>query len=548
MGITSSATRWIWSFVLLLPVITLYLSAWFGHPPGERFTGFLIYDMGVYMADARSFFTGGFHFLYSNPSSADSNAPAIYFQPQFLLLGIVQVLTGADPGLIFVIFGFFTALIAIRVAIALYEEIAGSGGPWAQLGWLLFVWGGGVVILCGFFYHLISHHPPSDFMTDLLGFDPCYGWWFLNLGRNLILPTEAYYHALAFGAVLMALRGHYGGAVGLAFLLSISHPFTGVQFALILLAWCTLERFWVGNKELPWWFALGMLSVLVFHFGYYLWFLNRFAEHRNIFEQYSQSWGIRASSFVPADLLVGLLAYVAMRNLEIARRLFARPANRLLLIWFVVSFLLAHHDAFVDPRMPVHFTRGYTWIPLFLLGIQPLLGLIDRCFRLKGPLIRSLAITSVLMLGLSDNGVWLAHQCDVSLRALYVPDARGEGLYLRDSDRQLMGWLKERPLPHRELIVSPEYETLLTAHPVKYLSTVYTDYRASASHAVTTPFYARRTEEEIAYFQAGKVPDEWRGRSLLIVSKIANPPPGFLPDAPVVYENKDYRVQAMTMP
>ena len=66
-------------------------------------TGFIEYDMPVYLANGRGHFNQGFQFTYSNPYAL-YNAPAIYFQPQVFLLGFMQQL-GLDPGVTFNCFG-----------------------------------------------------------------------------------------------------------------------------------------------------------------------------------------------------------------------------------------------------------------------------------------------------------------------------------------------------------------------------------------------------------------------------------------------------------
>src|ERR1700677_1648254 len=118
------AVRWAASLALFLPVILFYLcECWRGD--GRRFSGFIQYDQPSYMADARAYFQGGFHLFYGNPYSADPDTPRIYFQIHLLLLGLVQKVTGWDPGFVYVLFGLVAGLACIRVAIALYEDVAG---------------------------------------------------------------------------------------------------------------------------------------------------------------------------------------------------------------------------------------------------------------------------------------------------------------------------------------------------------------------------------------------------------------------------------------
>jgi len=523
------------SLALLLPVIALYACEYLR----GGFTGFIQYDQPSYMAFARKFFDGGFHFLYGNPFSPDPHTPAIYFQIHLLVLGFLQAITGCDPGLLYVIFGFIAALIYVRVAMALYEQVAGLGTPAQGAGLVLFIWGGGVLALAGLGFHLLQRSNVQTTLTDLFHFDPAEGWWFLNLGRNLVFPTEAYYHALALGAVLMAMRNNFRAALWLALILSLSHPFTGLQFLLILLAWCWWEMGFLGNRTIPFTFPAMLFGVLTFHLAYNVVLLNLFPEHRALFVQWSFAWGEGASAFIPADALVGFLAWRAMRNRHLAAELFSSPVNRLLLTWFVVSFILAHHDLVTTPKQPLHFSRGYTWIPLFLLGAQPLLRMLESCFSLKSRMLRVAALGFIFLIGLSDNLAWFGLHAAMAVAPRFgitwLPE---DGFRLSADDRQLYGWLMQRPVPHDELLVTPGSDS-----SVVYLAMVYTDYRAWYSHFASTPFANQRKQELADFFQTGTAPSGWRGRTILMIVPKADPHDyGGNLASPILYENDGYRV------
>ncbi|HEV3272360.1 MAG TPA: hypothetical protein VGZ93_09290 [Candidatus Methylacidiphilales bacterium] len=529
------------SLALLLPVIGLYACEYL-RGDGRAFTGFIQYDQPYYMADAREFFDGGFHLLYGNPFSPDPHTPQIYFQIHLFVLGLAEAATGCDPGALYVVFGFFAALVCARVAMALYEEVAGLGTRAEWAGLVLFVWGGGVLALTGLGFHLVEGSGVRTTVTDLFHFDPMQGWWFPNLGRNLVYPTEAWYHALALGAVVMAMRNHFRGALWLAFLLSLSHPFTGLQFLLILLGWCGLERGFMGNRAIPLKFPAMLVVLLVFHVGYNVFLLDLFPEHRVVFLQWAHDWPDPASAFVPADILVGFFAWRAMRNRGFAAELFSIAANRLLLCWFVVSFALAHHDLVTKAWQPLHFTHGYTWIPLFLLGAQPLLRMLERSFSLKRTVLRVAAVGSIFVIGLSDNAAWFGlHAAMAVAPRLGITWLSEDGFRLSGADRELYGWLMKRPGPHEELLVAPDSDSRLV-----YLAMAYTDYRGWYSHYDVTPFANERRGEMADFFQTGAVPSGWRGRTILVIV-----PKGEGDDyrggagPAVVYENEGYRVRMM---
>jgi len=392
---------------------------------------------------------------------------------------------------------------------------------------------------------LILHSDLRTTVTGLFDFDPAQGWWFLNLGRNLVFPTEAYYHALVLGSIVMVIRKNFRAALWLTLILSLSHPFTGLQFLLILLAWCCVEMGLVKNTTIPVGFPLMLLALLVFHLTYNIILLNQFPEHRALFVQWGYDWGEGASVFFPAYALVGFFAWRSMRNWKLACELFRSPANRLFLTWFVVSFLLVHHDLLIAPRQPLHFDRGYIWAPLFLLGVGPLLGVLQGCFNLRSRLLSVAAMGGVFLMGLSDNIAWFGLHSAMALGPRWGITWLGDdGFRLSTPQRQLYAWLMSRPEPHTELLVTPDNNT-----PLVYLAMAYTDYRAWYSHYASTPFANQRQREIADYFHNGTIPPGWRGRTVLLI----------LPDegkgqdvdfsnSKVVLGTKDYVVRSIDVP
>jgi len=477
------ALRWTVCVALFLPVIALYLCEY----ARGGFTGFIQYDQASYMADARAFFQGGFHPFYGNPYSPDPNTPRIYFQIQFLVLGLVQKATGWDPGLIYVLFGLVAGVICIRVAMALYEDVAGLRTTVDWLGLVLFIWGGGILELMG----LACHQP--------LAFDPAGGWWFLNLGRNLVYPTEAYYHALALGLILVTRRGQFRAAIALGIVLLLSHPFTGLQMLLVVTVWAGIESVLLRNRAVPFLFAATMGCLVFVHLLYYVFLLNMFEEHRVIFAQWSLAWTEPLLTSVGADLLVGLLALWAI--LTRGRELLAQPGARLLAAWFVVAIALAHHDLIFPPKQPLHFTHGYSWCALFLLGVGPLRRTLETVLSWRMP-ARVMMMAFLFALAFSDNLIWLSLQ-------IAVPN---HSLRLNDADRDLLRWLTQRPQPHIELLVSTNSNP-----PLTFLAMTYTDYRGWAAHYATTPHALERSRQVDEFFKLGQPVPEWSGKSLLIL-------------------------------
>jgi hypothetical protein len=289
-----------------------------------------------------------------------------------------------------------------------------------------------------------------------------------------------------------------------------------------------------------------LVCLLIFHLLYNIFLLNLFPEHRALFNQWSLIWTETVSTSLLADLFVGAFALWAVRNWKLARDHFSKPANRLLLVWFLVSIALVHHDLLLTPRQPVHFSRGYTWIPLFLLGVQPLLGMLEKCFSLKGRTFRVAALGCIFLIGLSDNIAWFGLRAAAALSPRFgFTRLNQDGFSLSPSDQQLYAWLKQRREPHTELLVTP-YDNW----PVTHLAVTYTDYRAWYSHFLCTPDYDRRLGEAAEFFRTGTPAPDWRGQNLFVILSNSD----FHQDQPrwerlpLAYENEHYQVRTISFP
>jgi hypothetical protein len=513
---------WLASVALAVPIGWPYLTHFLkgdGHLHG---TGFVQYDMPYYMADAREYFDHG-GVTYGNPFSPSYDTPAIYFQPLTLFLGIVWKLTAANPGIIFVCFGAIAAICCMRVAISLYSQLAPLHTHSAKLGLVAFAWGGGVLALAGLAANALGYS------GSIFRFDPFRGWWILNFGRNLIYPTEAFYHALFFGTIVFLLRRRFAAALALTFLVSISHPFTGLELVAILCAWSFIELYFLESDHLPRSFLIGCCAILVFHLGYYILFLNRFPEHRRIAEQWTLANLLQAENFIPACLLVGGLAGWNVRRFTLARSFLAVPHNRLFLIWFLVAFTLANHEFAIRPVQPIHFDRGYIWTPLFLMGIPALLALFDFLSARLTRTAAATALTMVMALLLSDNVLWLAA----------FTFKQEQGIRLTSDEKSLLDWL-DRDENRGFVILSQSAQ-------VSYLAMTYTSLRAWYSHRTITPDFQMRRQEADAYFDKGVFLDRWLSMPLLIVHEqthqstaLSRPQPG--PTMKQVFQNGTFTV------
>jgi hypothetical protein len=508
---------WALGLALITPLAVPYLTHFFLRPPGQIPTGFLQYDMPSYMAKAREYFDdGAVRLSYANPSSPSYDSPPIYFQPWTFALGAVARVTGADPAAVFIGFGVIAAWAYARVAVALYGEVVGWETPARRLGLVLFFWGGGLLAIAGLLRVALLRLP----LREVFAFDPGKGWWALNAGRNIVYPTEALYHALFLGGVYLILRGRFATSVLVALLLSACHPFTGLELALTLGVWGLVEVGFLESGVVPRGAVAGYLGVLALHLAYYLGVLALFAEHRAVMRQWELPWNLDAVHFVPAYALVGACAAWPIRRYRLARRFFARPRNRLFLTWFAVAFALANHEFAIRPRQPLHFTKGYIWIPLFLMGAETIVGLLGRALGDRPRWRGLLVLAAIGGVWLSDNLLWFA--AFPARAAFGRPSA---DVVVTPDQRAVLRWLgRHYPRHHRTLVLSQD-------RLIGELVITYTPLRSWVAHAYETPEVAARGAELEALFRDGTFQESWETQPVLVVLAGASgpgPPPSWL--------------------
>jgi hypothetical protein len=496
-GKSRSRYRWVAAGILILPAAIPYI-AHYASAGGLTPTGFIQADQPGYMAVAREYFDDGFSFTYSNPFSPGYGGAAVYFQPQTFLLGVVLFLTRLDPGLLFALFGLLAALICARVAIALFAFRAGLSGPESVIGLLLFFWGGGVLVIAGALTSPSSIFRFGEGMLygGLFRWDPFDGWWFLNFGRNLVYPLEAYYHALFFGTMLALLRERYLLALGLLALLCISHPYSGSELLAIVTVWGAGESFAFTRNHRVRRFLLGCLIIGLLHAGYYLVYLPQFSEHRELVNQWTKPWFLDLRS---AALAYGTVAVFAVWGVA-GRGWLSDRQNRLLLFWAAIAFLLAKHELFVArPVEPLHFTRGYIWTPLFLLGLPVLLSLLRKLW-VRGTAVAIGAVAVLSLVFLLDNAIW------------FTAVGRGyliEHVMLAPEQRAVF-----------EVLNRSEFRGTVVVtldRGVATLSPVYTPLRPWTTQLLYTDSDVERRREIEDLFLRGLTSDAWRGKRLALV-------------------------------
>jgi hypothetical protein len=461
-------------------------------------TGFIEYDMPYYLANGRGNFNQGFQFLYSNPY-AGYDSPAIYFQPHVFLLGWMQQF-GLDPGVTMNIFGlaalFFGALVAARF----YLEVVGAETTAKRIGFVCFFWGGGVLTLAGLAFCLLTRHP----LSYLWKYDPTYGWWMLNFGRNLVYPTEAYYHGVFLLSLLCLMRRRLLLSLALAALLSCSHPFTGLSLILVLIVYSAIELL-IRSGTVTRAFLLGAIALAVLHVSYYLVWLNRFTDHRILQTQWQKAWLYTPKTIIFALLIVGCFAIWRLAGSSL--KCFRDSRIRLFAVWFLVILALTQHNLVMRPMQPIHFAHGYDWTALFFFGAGPLIGTLDYLLKLPRPWIGRVALTLLVGLFLLDNAAWLAK---TAIHNEYL-------VSLTKTQKDTLHWLSEN-LKSGDMVICED-------PLISYLVTAYTPARSWQGHHTNTPLIEQRSNEVQQAFSQGRILPEWNRHGVFYVSPAAWPPP-----------------------
>jgi len=457
------------AILLCLPLLVFFCGYWFNHDAGLRPTGFIQYDNVSYIAFAKQYLDGGSNGVqYSNPFNDSNTYTPIYFQTQTLIFALLLKI-GVPVEVILPFFTLTCSLICFLLVIAIYDLLVPAGKN-RKLHLWLFAWGGGLLALAGAIF-LYFVEATDQLWHSLFVIDPEGGWWGLNLGRSLIFSCEAYYHCLFLGSILFILKKKFPAALVTSFILTLSHPFTGIELACILVAWSSIEWL-VKRKEIPLYYVVGNFLVLGFHLWFYLFYLESFDDHHSVSQQYSLTWGLRYYRMIPAYCLVGFLAFFAAYKMKWLS-FFKLRHNRLFACWFLVALLLANHELFMPARQPIHFTRGYIWTSLFLMGLPGLVYITTELRNRK----RWILIILIAIVFLFDNAAWILLQVSkhrTTTSELYISAEQEEMFRKLDSfsDSQTM-------IISRNLTFS-------------YLSTVYTKAYPLYSHVYTTPFAASK--------------------------------------------------------
>ena len=491
------------SILALLPFYCVYF-AQLTHL--EDATGFIQYDMPYYSANGRAIFERGNNLAHPNPYDPDTTAPPIYFHWITWIFGFGIVVLGADPGAFFLATGLLAGIIGSWLTLKIVRQFVSADGPVAFL-FLMSMWGGGGFCLAKILYNLSQNQPIFE---NLLYLDPGDGLWFLSWGRNFLFPTEATYHALVAAIWLGVLKRREWLAVTFTLMLAATHPFTGVQHILILGAWnlyqlisSTLKNATTNQSTevtddssndpaqsgLDWQAlsrGLVLIAGLSVFFSYYFVFLEQFPAHRKLRLTWTAPFTLHSVSALIAYAPIGILALWQLRR----ESRFSSPQIGFFLIAFAISLLLVKHEIFIKPHQPIHFTRGYVWMPLFLLALPILENLVARIrsslSRVKGGLL--LALLAVVFC--FDNICFLTIMTRKNRHEFHVdPDVR-----------RMFQWVDSRDFDGVVLIPDAQ---------LSYLAATYTSLRPYYGHMFNTPDYETRKQHVAEWLETGEMP-EWQ--------------------------------------
>ena len=514
------------SILLSLPVILFLLHHYFYHSPDLKPTGFTVNENVLYMSYAHQYQDqGSFSLFYSNPFDGDPASPRIYFQPvNFLFVAATKV--GMDPGLCFSLFGLLMTVLCIYIGIRIIRHLL-PGYDKQPLVSTLFIWGGGLTAVAGIAGSLIlPGHSYPQWIDGIHLADPANGWWGLNWGRTLFIPLEAYYHFLFLLNIYLILKQKWKAGLLVSLFLSISHPFTGIEYLLIINGWLFFEKILYRNKNIPYWYWAGIAGITLFHAWYYLIYLNSFPEHRQLFSQYSVGWTYSLLIAIPAYCLVGALAFFTAYINKPLKGFLSLPHQRLFLCWALIAFLLSKHEWFIKPMQPIHFTRGYIWAGLFLLSLPGLTWFISYLEKSK---IKKWGVACLILILLSDNILWTTN----ILRKKET--AEWEGHISKDTEK-VLAFIKT---------TGSTMDLLIGNAPlVNYLGNVYTPANTWVSHPFNTPNREERILIMRNFIQNGTRPEEWKGRRVLLIINKKSEPLVVHPSLQLnkVFENDTYTI------
>jgi hypothetical protein len=523
----SNRKLWLYSLVLMAPIVLLHIAHFsMGAFNSQHLpTGFIHYDMPYYMANAREYKEAeSFSILFRLPFSPDYSNNPIYFYPQLLLMGLILKFTAIDPPALLLGFGFVFGVLTIRICIKLLTSITDLPVKLFPLISILLIYGGGLIFVTGFFLKLL-HGNASIAWEEAFYLDPGNGWWFLNIGRNFTTPLESYYHFLFFVTVYYISKSKLMPAVLCATLLSLSHPFTGVLILSIVCTWFFFEKVIANNKTIKWATVFVIATATTWFAIYNFLLLPQDSDHKALMSEWMVNFSANPKSFFLGYILVAIPAIIRLSSLDKIKAFIKSPFHRFLLIWLLVNLFWENHNLFMTARQPAHFTRGYVWACLFIIGLPVIIRFLSSLTAERGLLSAKAALTAVVLLALSDNIAWFMHQSIIQYK--------GAGHYTSADQKNVLNFLSEN-YKKNELLISADEK-------ISYLGTTYTPYRSSYSHKYNTPHPKVAKAKTIEFLNNyGKV--NFTNRKIVVVVRNDSTANYWRPEFDSVYSNKSYMI------
>lgn len=514
----------LWSMLGLFPIVAYYIAHFLqeGVP-----LGFIMVDLPYYCANGREIFEGGNGAMYSNPYDGSPEAPVIYFQWLIWVYGAFIVKCGLDPGIQFVAIGAITSLLFAYLTFRIVEETLPTK-RFLGLLYLLTMWGGGFFIVFTIGINLRQGQPV---MAELQRYMPYHGWWFMNWGSNAFLPHEAVYHCLVAAMWLSLIRNRTWSAVIAVSSVAATHPFTGLQHLAAIGLWFTFKFLTdrTLGRLLP---VVAIGSVSIAFLSYYMLYLPTFPAHSSL----ESAWRVGIWDLCQRDLW---LAYGPVTALAFCRLVTDKNWKSTAVPYFLltafVTFCLVKHEVFLaNHKQPIHFTRGYLWTPLMLIGLPFVQREICRLFDESSQLYAYSMTALLCIVATSDNIGWIA--CE-------WPQHSGNQ-FISTMDKSVPFVLTENQwdiVAHFSETGTQDDVVLCTDRELSYLLPTYSSVKVYLGHKFNTPQYKERRANIERWLTTGDYGDGFDGVNVIVVRETESPP---LPKTNwrLVYSNSDYAV------
>lgn len=439
-------------------------------------TGFFHYELPYYVANGRAAFDRGNGVLYPNPYDPAADSPNIYAHWLPWLFGVGVAKLNLDPGDLVLAATFFASVLLAGATFTLIQVRTKTTGE-AKVGYLLAMLGGGSLVVFGALAALLQ----STGLSNILLFDPGQGLWFLNWGRNALFPTEAVYHSLVAGCWFAEIKGRFRWSNAFLLLLAMTHPWSGIELLCTINLWRLIDFAVTRKKTAAMQLTLSCAAMIAF-LGYYKVWLPGFPSHAQLQTVWELNWNLSWTSAGLAYAPVAIPCVLALQRAVKEDGL--NRTEQFLCCALLVALGLAFHDRLIKPVQPLHFTRGYVWMPLFLLGLPVTLRWVKQ-LRRRGPALMWL----LLLIVAADNLGFAAVHVHAQLETV-------DGFHLDAHERALLKQLDE----------STSGAVVLTeSDDLNYLLPTYASVRPWLGHRFNTPEFHRRLKQKQAVFANGMV-------------------------------------------